>query len=250
MPKRSHQNRVDSLCRLLTYILGHRPDEFGLVPDKDGYITYKELLQAIHEESNWHYVRSSHINEVLLGRDRRLFQTDEKRIRVLDRRWQVDLNGAQQPLPKVLFTPVRRKAHPIVMEKGLRASEGRYLVLSPDKEMGLRIGKRHDHAPVLLEILASTAESKHVLFNSFGCLYLSPGIPAEFISGPPVSREILESRKEKESKKETTKIKPVDFAPGTFVLDAARDPDLRRRAKGKKRKGWKEEARKMRRHKR
>ncbi|MBW2217849.1 MAG: hypothetical protein JRF34_11780, partial [Deltaproteobacteria bacterium] len=41
-----------------------------------------------------------------------------------------------------------------------------------------------------------------------------------------------------------------DPAPGTFSLDSSRDPDLLRRAKGKKRKGWKEEARKVRKGKR
>jgi len=52
---------------MLVYMLGHRPDEFGLVPDSEGFIPYKELLQAIHEEEGWRYVRRSHINEVLFG---------------------------------------------------------------------------------------------------------------------------------------------------------------------------------------
>lgn len=247
MVKRHHQFKIDDLSRFLVYILGHRPDEFGLVPDSDGYVTYKELLQATHEEAGWHYVRKSHINEALSGKDRGLFQTDEKRIRVFDTRWQMNLEDAPQPVPKILFAPIRRKAHPVVMEKGLKSSEGRYQVLCADKDMALRIGKRRDQKPVLLEILASEAESKGVSFHVFGNLFLSPNIPAGFISGPPISREILESRKEAEAKKEPMKIKPVDFTPGTFPLDAARDPDLRRRAKGKKRRGWKEEARKIRR---
>ena len=43
------QIKVDAFSRLMIYILGHGPDEFGLVPDKKGFVTYKELLQAIHE---------------------------------------------------------------------------------------------------------------------------------------------------------------------------------------------------------
>ncbi|MBW1796732.1 MAG: hypothetical protein JRJ38_20340, partial [Deltaproteobacteria bacterium] len=171
MVRRHHQFKVDDLSRFLVYILGHRPDEFGLAPDTDGYVTYnapdtdgyvtyKELLQAIHEEAGWHYVRKSHINEVLLGKDRGLFQADDKRIRVFDIRWQMNLEDAPQPVPKTLFAPIRRKAHPVVMEKGLKSSEGRYQVLCADKDMALRIGKRRDQKPVLLEILASEAESK------------------------------------------------------------------------------------------
>ena len=30
-------------AKFLTYILGIRPDEFGLVPDKEGYVKIKDL---------------------------------------------------------------------------------------------------------------------------------------------------------------------------------------------------------------
>jgi len=233
---------------MLIYILGKRPDEFGIVPDKDGFVTFKELLQALHEEDGWRYVRKSHINEVLLGKDRSLFQSDEKKIMVCDRQWKMDLDEESKTVPKILFAPVRRKAHPVVMDKGLKSGQRTYQVLCTDKDMALRIGKRRDQNPVLLEILASVAAGRGVSFQAFGTLFLSPFIPAEFISGPPVSQEILESLKQAKEKKEQLKSKPSDFAPGTFPLDAARDPDPRRRAKGKKRKGWKENARKMRRH--
>ena len=53
-----------------------------------------------------------------------------------------------------------------------------------------------------------------------------------------------------ESKKEKITSRKAVLTPGTFPLDSSRDPDPYRRAKGKKRKGWKEEARKVRRGKR
>jgi putative RNA 2'-phosphotransferase len=163
----------------------------------------------------------------------------------------MDLDHTMDMLPKRLFTPIRRKAHPVVMEKGLKAAEGKHIVLSTDQDMILRIGKRRDQKPVLLEIMASSAQSKGILFCTFGELFLCPEIPAEYIAGPQVSREILESlRVAAEEKKETITPKPADFTPGTFPLDPSRDTDLKRRAKGKKRKGWKEEARKIRKRKR
>jgi putative RNA 2'-phosphotransferase len=248
--KRNHQIKIDSLSRFLVYMLGHRPYEFGLVPDMDGFVSYKELLQAIHEEPGWHYVRQSNVNEVLLGKDRFLFQPEEKRIRVLDRQWQMDLDHPSDMLPKLLFTPTRKKAHPVVMEKGLKSAEGKHIVLSTDQDMILRIGKRRDQEPVLLEILASSAQSKGILFYAFGGLFLCTGIPAGFIAGPQVSKEILESLRAAAEAKKEARPKPADFTPGTFLLDPSRDTDLKRRAKGKKRKGWKEEARKVRKHKR
>ena len=227
----------------MIYILGHRPDEFGLIPDRDGFVTYKELLWAIHEEPGWGYVRQGHINEVLMGGDRGLFQADDNRIRVLENRWHLDLENTPQSIPKVLFTPVRRRAHPHVMEKGLMAGEGKYIILAPGKEMAMRIGRRRDQKPVLLEIMASPAHKEGYLFYAFGDLFLATEIPEKFISGPPVSKEVLKTHgDEKERKKEGQ----PDFEAGTFVLDIKRGPGSYQGPRGKKRRGWKEEARRLR----
>lgn len=246
MPKRN-EIKTHNLARLMLYILGHRPDEFGLVPDREGFVTYKEFLWAIHDEPGWSYVRKGHINEVLLGNDRNLFHPEENRIRALDKRWQLDLENPSQAPPKILFVGVRRKAHPIVMEKGLRSVEGRYIVLSSDRDMATRIGRRRDQKPVLLEIMAASAFEAGMLFYPFGNLFLTKQIPASFITGPPVSKEDVKAAGTKVGKKQERR---PDFEAGSFVLDLSRDPDPSRRAKGKKRRGWKEEARRIRRRKR
>ena len=230
-------------------MLGHRPDEFGLVPDIDGFVSLKELLKAIHEEEGWSYVRQSHINEVLLGKDRPLFQFEDNSIRTVERQWKLDIRRAVTSLPKILFTPVRARAHPFVMDKGLRSDGERYLVLTSDRDMALRIGKRRDQKPVLLEVVAAEAQKRGVLFYQFDLLFLSSQIPAKFITGPPVSKKILEQTKNIPVREEKPLITAVDFTPGTFSLDSRRDPDLTRRAKGRKPKSWKENARKLRRTK-
>ncbi|HBF42158.1 MAG TPA: hypothetical protein DDW42_00740 [Desulfobacteraceae bacterium] len=268
MGTRNHQIKVNQLSRLLIYILGHRPDEFGLVPDLDGFVVYKELIQAIHEEPGWSYVRRSHINEVLLGKNRPLFQPEENRIRVLERRWRLDFDDAarspgrprgkfsygqdmdsRQKPPKILYIPVRRRAHPVVMEKGLKSSEGRYLALSAEEDMALRIGKRRDQKPVLLEIMAWDAEKEGVLLYPFGNLFLTNQIPAKYISGPPVSKEVLERRSDGGTREERVRPVASNLTPGTFSLDIARDTGRFQKTKGKKRKGWKEEARNLRKRK-
>ena len=247
MGRRREQMRTEGLSRFLVYVLGHKPDEFGLVPDGKGFVPFKELLQALHEEEGWRYVRQSHIHEILLGEDRALFQSEGERIRSMERRWELDFHHPVSSLPKVLFTAVRRRAHPVVMEKGVTGSGERPLVLSPNRDMAVKMGRRRDKDPVVLEVLARAAAEKRILFYSFGELFLSPELPAQFIAGPPVSQEVLESLKESDAPaKKPSKSQPSS-TPGTFTLDPSRDPDLYRKSKGKKQKGWKEAARKMRR---
>lgn len=241
---RKAQIKVEKLTRFLVYVLGHQPDEFGLVPDADGFVTFKELLQAIREEPGWGYVRLASLNEVLIGKDGDLFEVDENRIRALDRRWGLDVENSQFSLPKLLYVAVRRRAHPHVLDRGLKTGQGAYLILSPQKDMALRIGKRKDPSPVLLEVTADRARVEGIPFYSFGQLYLSYEIPSHHIKGPPLPKEPVRAPV-KEKKKETKAVS--EFHPGTFVLEVGRDPAPQRQGKGKKEKGWKEEARKMRR---
>ena len=243
MPRKT-QIKKEQLCRLLVYMLGYRPDEFGLVPDPDGYIPYKELLQALHEEPGWGYVRQGHFNEILMGNDRALFQWDDKRIKAQKRSWQMDVENPLTGLPKILFVAVRRRAHPHALEKGLRSSADNYLPLASEKEMALRIGRRRDQNPVLLEVQALHAENRGIPFYAFGQLFLAKEVPASYIQGPPVPQDVLHRREETAKKQEE---KPTDFTPGSFVLDPDRGPTYpQSRKKGKKRKGWKENARKLR----
>jgi putative RNA 2'-phosphotransferase len=250
LTKRHQEFKQDGLSRFLVYVLGHRPDEFGLLPNLEGFINFKELLQALHEETGWSYVRQSHLNELLMGKGRALFETSDKGIRSRVRHWEVKLAEPLQSLPKVLYTPVRRRAHPVVMEKGLEFKDGRYVTLSSIRDMALRIGRRRDQQPVILEVVAMAARDEGISFNSLGDLFFSPQIPAKFISGPPVHEKAFQEHRATPVKKEGPLPSQFDFAPGSFLLDAHRDPDPFRRAKGRKRFGWKEEAKKTRRTKR
>ncbi len=244
VPSKKAQIKVTDLSRFLVYILAHRPDEFGLVPDPAGFVPIKDLLRAVHEEPGWGYVREGHLREVLLGRDRALFVREEDRLRSAEKRWQLDLQTPSQNTPKILLIAIRRKAHGHVMEKGLFSD--RPLVLSPDRDMAQRIGQRRDHKPIMLEVLTGPARQQGVLFHAFGVLYLAKEIPPEFISGPPVPEEIPELQPAGKAKPAP---QPTAFSGGTFVLEAHRDPDPSRRRDGRKPRGWKEDSRKMRRNK-
>ncbi len=247
MPKRSNQIRTNELSRFMIYLLGHRPDEFGLVPDREGFVSYKELLQAMHEEEGWRHVTRSHINEVLLGENRYLFHAEDTKIRAREKRWQIDLDSPLCLLPNILFTPVRKKAHKVAMERGLKSSGSRYLILSSNKNMAMKIGKRRDQNPVMLEVRAQAAASEGAQFFAFGSLFLGREILPGFIAGPPVPKERKKEKKDIKPEKEGGR--KVDFTPGTFTLDTTRDPDRSRGSRAKKPRSWKEEARKIRREK-
>jgi len=248
------QIKLDSIVKLLNYVLGYRPDEFGLIPDPDGYIPVKELLKAIHEEENYGYVRESHIREILLGPDRFSFECINQRIRSLERRFVTDFTIPCPELPVILYAPIRRRAHAHVMEKGLSAGNHKYLLLTLEKDFAERIGRRTDPEPVLLEIRAHEAGRTGNRFTAFGDLFLTKEIPVRFIAGPPVPKEVIEQHilsEQQKMQKEKSIRRQLGFEAGTFALQSPKDSaDKKQRVKGKKVKGWKEEVRGMRRTKR
>ncbi len=247
MGRRSSRMNAESLCRFLTYVLGHRPDEFGLVPSGEGRVPVKELLQALHEEDGWRHVRQAHINEILMGCGRGLFDLVEGGISAEDRHYSSPAEARPGTLPKLLYTAVRARAHPVAAEKGLIAPEGRWLVLTGSETMAHRMGRRKDQEPVVLEIGTAQAQRRGVLFFSFGELFLSASLPPECIMGPQVRQQDGERKEKAQKEKPGARKRPDDFTPGSFTFTSERDPDRLRKAKGKKPRSWKEKARAKRR---
>ena len=232
-----HLRKVAHLGRMMSYLLGNRPYESGLVPDKEGYITIKEFLNAIHEEPSMGYVRESHVREVLIHDSDGIFEIDGKSIRSTRPNFSPVKRGQKHAPPKILFTGVKRKVYPHIMKSGLFPGAKDYVVLSEDSELALRIAKLSDQSPVILEIWAGDAHLKRIPFYHFGgSLYLTTTVPVEFISGPPLPKEVPPKKEPIESKRETV--------PGSFFLKVERDPDLKRRRDVSKKRTWKEESNK------
>ena len=241
---KKYKRKVANLSRFMSYILGKRPDEFGLVPDREGYITIKEFLNAINEEPNMAYVRESHVREVLLHDRDGIFEIDGKKIRSAKRDFcPVEKERDLASLPKILFVGVKRKAYPYILKSGLFPGSKEHIVMTKDRDLAIRIARRLDPKPIILEISAGSAIENGITFYHFGdSLYLADRVPVDFISGPPLPKE-LPSR-------QATPKKEREEAPGSFILKVEMDPDLERRKKAKKRIGWKEEVKKGRKRKR
>jgi len=246
MGGRGNRMHVESLCRFLLYVLGRRPDEFGLVPSSEGLFNCRELLQALNEEEGWGHIRQAHINELMMGPGRELFNMSGKNISAVDRRYPGPAPVAPIDLPKLIYTPVRPRAHPVAAEKGVSPPEGRWLALTGSKPMALRMGRRKAPDPVLLEINASRAHAAGVSFFSFGDLFLTEFLPPECIIGPRVPPQPLKPASDKgpgASPEPAAKTRNQPFVPGSFTLSPDRDPDRGRAPKGRKPRSWKEKSR-------
>jgi putative RNA 2'-phosphotransferase len=208
------QRTPKQLAKFLNYVLGRRPDEFGLVTDKEGWVKIKDLLKATNEEDGLGYVRRSHINEVMISLPNHGLEVADNLIRALDREKLPRQSCALDP-PKLLYTCVRQKAYAHVLDKGIRPTAFSKVILSSNPDMARRMGQRNDHAAVLLTVQVYPSEEKGVVFFQAGkSLFLADHIPPGCFSGPPLPKELPEPRRSDRPKKEPTKI-----AAGSFLLD-------------------------------
>ena len=196
---------------MLAYALGRRPDEFGLVPDTEGFVRIKTLLQALGEEAGWKYVRESHLREVVLSVSDPPVEMIESWIRARD--------GSRLPEPAyepsppgLLYHCVRRRAWPHVRQKGLKPGAEARVCLTADPEAALRRGRRIDPDPVLVTVHTTNALDLGVVFFRFGpSFFLVDEVPAACIAGPPLPK----------TKEEPATAKPAatEKTPGSFLLD-------------------------------
>ncbi|MEJ2097491.1 MAG: RNA 2'-phosphotransferase [Deltaproteobacteria bacterium] len=233
-----------SYAKFLAYVLGRRPDEFGLAPDPNGFVKIKEFLKAVTEEDGWGFFRKSHIDEMLVSLPDPPFELEGAAIRAKNRENLITRSPETLP-PKLLYTAIRQKAYPVVIQKGIRPMGRRHVVLSSKKEMADRIGKRFDSHPVLLTVQTEKARKQGNLFLRSGDeLFLSSFIPTECFSGPPLPKE-----PEKTAKKDIAKPVQRDNTPGSFFPELQETPHPYRSKKQRREKeiSWKKARKRQRR---
>ena len=183
------QKSPKKLAKLLDYILGRRPDEFGLVTDNDGYIKIKELLKALSEEKGLSYVRRAHLNEILLTLPDPSFEISDNSIRAKSRRHLPEHACAPHP-PKLLYHCVRQKAYSHVYIKGIYPTGYSRVILSSNLSLAQRMGRRIDRSAILLTVQVQPCLNKGVVFFNAGeALFLADFIPPGCFSGPPLPKE-------------------------------------------------------------
>ena len=208
------------LEKIISYILGRNPAEFGLVPDPEGFIKLKEFLKVVQEEKELKHIRRSSIDEILITVPNPMIEIRGNQIR--SKAFQSSpVYPKAQDIPNILFTCVRRKAYGYVIEKGISPMGFSHVILSSDSDMAEKIGKRRDPEPVRLVVQTQKCMDKGTIFYTAGeTLYLAESIPSGCFSGPP-----LPKREALPAKTDVLETPTRDRIPGSFMLKLKDKPD-------------------------
>ena len=236
-------NPAVQLAKSLAYVLGRGPYEFGMVTDTEGFVKIKDLLKALSEEKEFRHVRRGHLQEISVTLPDAPIEILDDSVRAKDRSHLPPRSPAES-LPKLLYTCVRRRAYPVVLEKGIFFDNRPFVVLSSDRDMAVRIGRRDDASPVLLTVSVQQAREAGVRFLSAGgTLYLTEGIPAGCFTGPPPEK-VYEMPPSREVRSTPLAIKhPGSFFPDPADIQPGVSKDKQERRGG--RPEWKRDRKRM-----
>gem|GEM_PF-1710712 len=185
--------RQDSLEKMLRYVLGTAPDEFGLHPGPEGFVPLKALVAALNEEEDWRGLREGQI--LMLANqpgDSSPLEISENLVRLKSALAALPPETpAASALPKMLYAAFKPAAWAAISRQGLRPKPGEEAVrLWSEAEMALRVGRRASGLAVLVTLRAAKAREAGVVFQPYSArLWLASEVPAEFLSGPPVPQE-------------------------------------------------------------
>ena len=219
--------QLESLARMLTYILSHRPDEFGLVLSEEGFIPIKHLLQALAAEPGWGFVRGYHLDQLAGLMSPPAFEVVEDRIRAIEPA-QLRREPGEVP-PALLYAAIPPKAHARVWEEGLKTPPSQELVLAATPELAKKLGRRRSPDPIMVTVQAQVAARRGVSFIGYGeGLYLAPALPRDLLQLPTPPQAV--------DKPKVEKPRPTAPTPGSFALDlpGMLPPAPKPRSKGKK----------------
>jgi putative RNA 2'-phosphotransferase len=232
--------QLEALARMLTYVLCHRPDEFGLVLSEEGFVSVKQLLQTLAAEPGWGFVRRHHLEQLAGLLSPPAFEIVAEQIRALNPEPARLRRDPGETPPALLYATIPPKAHARVWEEGLRPPPEKELVLATTKEAALKLGRRRAPHPIVVIVQAQAAARRGISLTGYGeGLYLAPALPRDLLQlpTPPVAPE----------RPQPERLRPP--TPGTFVPDLAKmfQPPQKMHGKTKKDEpAWKTGARALR----
>lgn len=206
--------KTEQLARFLQYAIGRCPDEFGLVTDDQGFTSVADLLKVAQEEG-WHHIRRNHLDTLSYHLQQPIIEIKDHLIRAVDRS---RLDGLRETAnyPKLVYTPIRRRAYETVLQHGLRPQgHTAQVVLFADQRLAEKVGQRRDAEPIIVTVHVQNALKRGHFLRQFGeRLYLSGKLPADCCRLPRPPQSL------KQREKEPAAAPPTPKTPGSFTLDS------------------------------
>jgi putative RNA 2'-phosphotransferase len=179
-----NDRELDHLGRVLTGILRHFPDRYGLSVDPHGWIELGAASRAIAQRHPvYRWLRPQHLVAIAETDGKGRYEVRDDRIRATyGHTLEIELDLPTEDIPDHLYYPVTTDEAAIVLEVGLRPSDRRKVHLSKTALDAVAAGKVRTPEPIILEVDVRRAQEEGIVIMRAGkTVYLVDRIPAELL---------------------------------------------------------------------
>jgi putative RNA 2'-phosphotransferase len=194
-----NDRELDHLGRILTGILRHFPDRYGLAVEPHGWIELGAIARAIAQRHPvYRWLRPQHLVAIAETDAKGRYEVRDDRIRATyGHTLEVELDLPTGDIPDQLYYPVTPDEAAIVLEVGLRPSDRRKVHLSKTAPDAFAAGKVRTPEPIVLEVDARQAQAEGIVIMRAGkTVYLADRIPPTLLrrsEAPPPAADTAAS---------------------------------------------------------
>ena len=165
------------LSKLLSFILRHKPQNFGIILNENGYCELSELLQAVQADPKYTWVEKEHIFEVVKTCDKQRYEINGSMIRARYGHSSQKIEYPEGNPPAMLYHGTHQGALNSIKEKGILKMDREYVHMSESTKFATLAGQRRGTL-VLLQVDTQKAKEQGVKFYFAGNeVWLSDDIP-------------------------------------------------------------------------
>ncbi|MEZ4888634.1 MAG: RNA 2'-phosphotransferase [Chitinophagales bacterium] len=174
------------LSKTLSKILRHRPEQFGIILDPEGWTSLELLLNKLRQQKTWENLTQQDILDMMAAADKQRYEVKDGKIRAFYGHsiTQKITKTTNEP-PEILYHGTPRTTVPLIEKSGLLPMNRQYVHLSADIQTAMIVGERRDSKPTILEVKALEAHQSGIDFYlENNGIWLAEPIPPRFIVFP------------------------------------------------------------------
>jgi putative RNA 2'-phosphotransferase len=182
MRGRASDSDLIRMSKLMSLILRHKPEQFAVLLDPEGYVSIEDLVRAVRR--SFPNANAEDVRRVVetVERDKARFSISGSDIRA-NYGHSLSEKIAQPRVvpPEVLLHGTSEEAVPGIRQEGIRPMRRQYVHLTASPDLAARVGGRHGKARVLEVEALRASHSGVVFYRANEAFWLADFVPSEFI---------------------------------------------------------------------
>lgn len=173
----------DSIARRMAGILRHFPEKFDLEMDLNGWVSIRDLSNALSKrDRRLHWLRDRHIEVIVEIDEKGRYEVRGGMVRATYAHTvEIELDLPTDLIPDLLFYPCSADELDVLLEAGIKPGGRRWVHLSKTVTTACNAGRVHHAHPLIIEVDTIQMQADgNTVYRAGTTVYLTEDVPSEY----------------------------------------------------------------------